>query len=469
MADRLSKGREGFCEVEIFKNMKKLLVLLIISTQTVFGQNILGSWSGELNIQGMKLPLVINVSEKDGVLVSTLDSPKQGAKGLSVKETKFENGEFSINAPNLGLKYKGTLKEESIEGEFLQNGMKLPLSLKRGGAETVELKRPQTPKQPYNYFTEDITLKNETEGNLLAGTIAAPSESKAYPIYVLITGSGAQNRDEEIFGHKPFLVIADYLAKNGIATLRLDDRGVGGSEKGKEGATTEDFAGDINSAVNFLVGKGYKNIGLIGHSEGGMIAPMVGQMNKNVKSMILLAGPGIPITELMKLQTYQVSLSSGVPEEQAKHAAEQNYDMYYFVKDYKGDNLENDLQKYIKQNNPLMKEEQIMGAVKQLTNPWFRYFLAFNPDKYLSKTKVPVLALNGSIDVQVTAKENLEGIRESLKKAKNKKFKTQELDNLNHLFQTAKTGGVSEYGEIEETFAPAALEIIKDWILSVKK
>ncbi len=445
--------------------MKKLVLFFSISVQVVFGQSIVGSWNGELNVQGMKLPLVINISQKDGAFGSTLDSPKQGAKGIPVKDTRFENNELSLDAPSLGLKYKGILKNTGeIEGIFFQNGMELPLILKRGEGEATELKRPQTPKPPHNYFTQDVEFKNETEGNKLAGTIAAPSENTNVPIFVMITGSGAQNRDEEILGHKPFLVIADYLAKNGIATLRLDDRGVGGSESGKEGTTSEDFAGDISSAVNFLVNKGYKNIGLIGHSEGGMIAPMVGQMNKNVESMILLAGPGIAITDLMKLQTYQVTLASGVAEEQAKHAAEQNYDMYNFVKNYKGNDIKKDLQKYIKQNNPLMNEDQVTGVVKQLTNPWFKYFLSFDPDKYLSKTKVPVLALNGSLDVQVTAKENLEGIKKSLMKSGKADFEIREMDSLNHLFQTAKTGAPSEYGEIEETIAPKALEIIKDWI-----
>lgn len=445
--------------------MKNVLIILLLAVQTVSGQSIVGSWAGELNIQGMKLPLVLNISEKDDKLQSTLDSPKQGAKGLPVKETKFENNELTIEAPALGINYNGTLQENGeISGTFSQNGMSLPLVFKKGLAEATELKRPQTPKPPYDYFTEDVTLKNETEGNLLAGTIAAPNDKKDLPIFVMITGSGTQNRDEELFGHKPFLVIADYLAQKGIGTFRLDDRGIGGSEKGKEGATTADFAGDISSAVNFLTARGYKNIGLIGHSEGGMIAPMVGKINKNVKSMILMAGPGIPIVELMKLQTYKVSLSSGVPEEQARHAAEQNYDMYYFVKDYKGTELEKDLRKYIRQDNPLMKDEQITAAVNQFTNPWFQYFLRFDPDTYLSKTKVPVLAINGSLDVQVTAKENLDGISQSLTKAKNKKFETKEFEGLNHLFQTAKTGSVNEYSEIEETIAPQVLEKLVDWI-----
>jgi len=449
--------------------MKKLFLILVLSAHTLLGQSITGAWSGELNVQGTKLPLVLNITEKDGVLVSTLDSPRQGAKGLPVKETRFENDELTIDAPALGLKYSGRrVSADSLSGTFTQNGMNLPLSLKRGAAEQAKPSRPQTPQPPYAYYTEEVTLKNEKEGNLLAGTIAAPNQGKDFPILVMITGSGAQNRDEELFGHKPFLVIADYLAKQGIGTLRLDDRGVGGSEKGKAGATSEDFAGDISSAVNFLAARGYRNIGLIGHSEGGMIAPMVNSMNKKVKFMVLLAGPGIPIPELMKLQTYEVTKSTGVPEEHARAAAESNIKIYSFINTYKGDNLAADLTAYLKKEIPTLPEAQLKTSVNQVANPWFRYFLAFNPDVYLSKVKVPVLALNGSRDVQVTAKENLAGIRKSLEKAKNTKSEIREMEGLNHLFQTAKTGAVSEYGELEETISPKVLEKISTWVLGLK-
>lgn len=451
--------------------MKKILLFIVVSVQPLLGQNITGSWSGELNVQSMKLPLVINIFEKEGILTSTLDSPKQGAKGLPVKETIFDNRELSLDAPALGLKYKGILNEAGeIHGSLSQNGMTFPLILKKGAVETVvELKRPQTPKPPYAYYTEDVTFKNETEGNLLAGTLAAPGEGKDFPVMVMITGSGAQNRDEELFGHKPFLIIADYLAKQGIGTLRLDDRGVGGSEPGKPGATSEDFAGDISSAVNFLAARGYTNIGLIGHSEGGMIAPMVNVMNNKLKFMVLMAGPGIPITELMKLQTYEVSKAAGVPEEQAKAAVVANSKLYTFINNYKGDDLETDLRVLMQKEMPGLPEAQLESSVKQVANPWFRYFLAFDPDKYLSQAKVPVLAINGSLDTQVTSGENLEGIRRSLTRAGNKKFDIMEFENLNHLFQTAKTGSPAEYGTIEETISPKVLEKIGTWVKSLDK
>ncbi len=450
--------------------MRKLLFILGLVAQTAWAQDMTGAWSAELNVQGTKLPLILHITENEGVLTSTLDSPKQGAKGLAIKETRFEDGQLTIDAPGLGLKYTGKLTgENTLEGTFSQGGMRLPLTFQRGDLTvSQELKRPQEPKSPYPYYTEEVTFKNEREGNLLAGTLSAPDKNKAIPVLVMITGSGAQNRDEELFGHKPFLVIADHLAKQGIGTLRLDDRGVGDSEAGKVGATSEDFAGDISSAVNFLSQKGYTHIGLIGHSEGGMIAPMVGGMNPKVKFMVLLAGPGIPITELMKLQTYEVSKAAGAPEVQARAAVEINDRLYRFINAYKGNELEAEVRAFIQKEIPMMPEGQREATVQQVANPWFRYFLAFDPDRYLSKVKVPVLALNGSLDVQVTSKENLEGIRTSLQRAGNTNFEVLEFEKLNHLFQTAQTGAVSEYSELEETIAPAVLSKIGAWVLQLK-
>lgn len=339
------------------------------------------------------------------------------------------------------------------------------------------LNRPQTPKPPFDYIVEDVEFKNETQGNLLAGTLSLPKDKKNFPIAILITGSGAQNRDEEILGHKPFAVIADDFAKKGIATLRLDDRGVGGSEKGKENPTAFDFSTDINSAVKYLFQKGYKNIGLIGHSEGGMIAPMVANENKNVKFMVLLAGPGIPITDLMVTQNYEVGKSQGVQESELQENTKNLNQIYGFIKKYQGNDLKADLSKYVTsilekndeyKDNPKKIEEIVNLNVNTITNPWFLYFLKQNPQLQLQKIKIPTLALNGSKDVQVSAKENLNGIKKSLTKAGNKNFKIEEIQSVNHLFQTAKTGAVSEYSEIEETFSPTVLNIMSDWILKLK-
>lgn len=460
--------------------MKKLLIILFAVAQTVWGQDITGSWSGELAVQGVKLPLIFHITKEGDGYKTTMDSPKQGAKGLPVQETRFENGELSISAPGMGLKYSGKLNgENTLEGTFSQGGMNLPLTLQRGaptvtepGRAIPEPKRPQTPKQPYPYYTEDLTFKNEKEGNLLAGTLAAPDESKNIPIVVMITGSGAQNRDEELFGHKPFLVIADYLAKQGIGTLRLDDRGIGGSEIGKGEATSENFAGDINSAVNFLAAKGYKNIGLIGHSEGGMIAPMVATANNKVKFVILLAGPGIPLSTNMELQLSNLYRATGLSNEVVDEISLGFSRLFKEINEREtpksNPELKADLMNIFSKVPADRREAYVNEIGPLLGSAWGRYFLKFDPGQYLSKIKVPLLALNGSLDMNVPAKENLAGIKKLMEKAGNKNYEVVEFEGLNHLFQTAKTGSPAEYSIIEETTSPVVLEKISTWVLRLK-
>ena len=426
-------------------------------------------------MQGAKLPLIFNIHKDGNGYKSDFDSPMQGAKAIPIQKIDFQNNEITFDASNLGIKYKGKLNGDKIEGNFSQNGMNLPLNLERKTNAEPLLNRPQTPKPPFNYNTEEVSFNNETEGNKLAGTLATPKTfSKNSPILVMITGSGAQNRDEELFGHKPFAVIADDFAKKGIATLRIDDRGIGGSEKGKTGSTSVDFAGDINAAVNFLVKKGYKNIGLIGHSEGGMIAPMVSLKNKNVKFLVLMAGPGVPTTDLLQKQSYDLAKAAGATDDVLKTNELINKKIYNYIISYKGKDLKSavkaflieDLKKLSKdQITPEQIEQTAEVQAKQVSNPWFQYFIKFNPDSYLSKVKVPVLAINGGLDLQVSAKENLAGIKKSLTKAGNKNFETLEFPGMNHLFQNAKTGSVSEYGQIEETISPKVLDKMSEWIL----
>ena len=456
---------------------KLIIIAFFLFVQNGFSQEITGTWYGTLEVQTQKIPIVFHIEKLADGFKSTMDSPMQGAMGFPIQKTTFINNEITLEAPNLGITYKGKLVTEEVKGNFMQGGMTLPLSLGRTNI-VPELKRPQTPKAPFLYDSNDVTFKNDVQGNLLAGTIAAPKNfNKKSPILIMITGSGAQNRDEEIFEHKPFLVIADDLAKKGIATLRIDDRGIQGSEKGKAGATSADFATDINSAVNYLVANGYKNIGLIGHSEGGMIAPMVANVNKNVKFLVLLAGPGIPTRELLALQTNEIGRVSGASESELKTNDEFNRKLYNFVNDYKGNDLKTDIYTMLVAELKKLPSDQIsaqeiaqtaQNEADQVSNPWFQYFIKFNPDVYLSKVKIPVLALNGSLDLQVTAVENLNGIEKSLIKAGNKNFEILSLDGLNHLFQTTKTGNPAEYATSEETFSPMALNKISDWILKLK-
>lgn len=452
----------------------KLTIILLCLIQSAFAQEIVGTWHGKLTVQGQNLPLVFHIAQQEGQYKSTFDSPAQGAKGISIKHTRFENKILTLEAPNLAITFEGTLKDDHIAGTFSQNGMNLPLTLSRSNTND-EPQRPQNPKSPYPYDTLEVSFKNDLQGNLLSGTLSAPKNfDQSKPIIVMITGSGAQNRDEELFGHKPFLVIADYLAQKGIASLRLDDRGIGGSEPGKEGATSADFATDITTAVDYLKQKGYKDIGLLGHSEGGMIAPMVADINKAVKFLVLLAAPGVPIPELLQKQSYELAKTSGMPETVLQANGELNKKVYTYIKEYKGSNLKKDLSTVLVTELQKLPEEQMPKdkiaetaqiQAEQMASPWFQYFIKYNPDDYLSKVKIPVLAINGSLDLQVSAKENLSAIKKSL--AGNKQVEIIEFEHLNHLLQTAKTGSPSEYGQIEETISPNVLDRIASWVLAL--
>lgn len=448
---------------------KHFIGLFLFTVQIFFSQNIKGDWYGNLDVQGQKLPLVFHIDKIENDLKSSFDSPLQGAKDIPIMKTIFENNNLTFDASDLGISYSGKFQDDKIDGIFSQGGINFPLVLTRN-EETITVNRPQTPKPPFNYDSTDITFKNEIQENLLAGTLAIPKKfKKSAPILVMITASGAQNRDEEMFDHKPFFVIADDLAKKGIATLRLDDRGIGGSELGKSGPTSADFATDINSAVNYLKEKGYTNIGLIGHSEGGMIAPIVAtNNNNNIKFLVLLAAPGVPIHELVLVQNKMLAEDAKLPKATIDEVLKIKSQTFTYAKNYKGSDFKGDLKNYLDSNFPEMSAPEKEAYISQMSSEWFRYFIKFDPADYLTKVKIPVLAMNGSLDLQVSPKENLAGIRNSLTKAGNKKFEIEEFDGLNHLFQTTKTGNPAEYGQIEETFSPKVLDKISAWILQLK-
>lgn len=445
----------------------KILTVLLLSIQLVFSQEITGSWKGEIEVQGMKLPLIVHIKKNGENYSSTMDSPKQGATNIQVSKTSFAANQLDLDIATLSVNYSGKYVNESFEGTFKQGTMVLPLVLTRLSDSEIGsiLKRPQTPKSPFEYMTEDVSFVNSIDKNTLAGTISEPKNfNKKSPILVMITGSGRQNRDEELFGHKPFAVIADDFAKKGIATLRIDDRGIGGSSKGTKEDNTYNYATDINEAVKFLQQKGYQNIGLVGHSEGGMIAPIVATMTKDVRFLVLMAGPGTPIDELLTQQNYLSSKLAGMSEEVLQKDLSSNKKIYSFIKNYEGNNFSDDFEQFLKDSGENLNND----AKSQVKNAWFRYFIAFNPDDYLSKVKIPVLAINGSLDFQVPSEANLDAIKKSLTKAKNKDFETFEFEGMNHLFQECKTGAFSEYAEIEQTISPKVLDKMSAWILKRK-
>lgn len=344
-------------------------------------------------------------------------------------------------------------------------------------------KRPQEPVKPYPYLSENVTFQNAKANITLAGTLTLPSKNGTYPAVVLITGSGAQNRDEEILGHKIFLVISDHLTRNGIAVLRFDDRGVGQSTGNFKTATSLDFSTDVESAVDYLKTRkeiDKSKIGLAGHSEGGMIAPMVATGSGNIAFMVLLASPAIAPEKALLIQDELIAKALGVSEPEIQKLKNVNAKAYHIVaKSTDRNTLKADLTKLSEDNileipSQLMppkmtKKEFVDMQIDNLSSPWFQYLMQYDPGKTLEKVKCPVLAMNGGKDLQVTAKENLPAIIIALKKGGNKNITTKELPNLNHLFQDCETGSPMEYAAIEQTFSPEALTEMSTWILKQVK
>lgn len=367
-----------------------------------------------------------------------------------------------------------------------QMGSKFAVEMERiveGKESAILPKRPQTPQPPFPYECRDVEVVNDLSMFKLAGTLTIPNAPGKHPAAILITGSGPQDRDETIFDHKPFLVIADHLTRHGIAVLRLDDRGFGGSTGNHATATTQDFASDIAAALTFLRDQSEidaNRIGLIGHSEGGIIAPLVAATRpQEVKFMVLLAAPCIPGAELLKEQSELMARAAGMKEEAI---AVQNQAMPALLAMVERDADNEEIAAYIREeglkqataagadpNSPetIAAVDAVVKAQSQmLTTPWMRWFIKYDPRPILTSINCPVLALNGSLDTQVPAQVNLAEIEKALKKAGNTDVTTREFPGLNHLFQTARTGALDEYAQIEETFAPDALEAMTSWIRS---
>ena len=464
-----------------------LPALLLIYFPYILGQNvadnnsITGSWLGKLSTGAIQLRVIFNFSVigKDS-LVATLDSPDQGAKNIKMGQVKVTGQSLKVSAPAIMGEYNGTIKSDTtIEGTWKQAGNTMPLNLSKLKGEFT-INRPQEPKPPYPYTSEEVTFTNNQFNIKLAGTLTIPNGKGPFKAVIMITGSGPQNRNEELMGHKPFLVIADYLSRNGIAVLRYDDRGVGSSQGKYSDATSADLATDAQAAFNFL--KNYpkinpKNIGLMGHSEGGLIAPIVASTNTDIGFIVSLAGPGVTGQQIIIRQSEDISRLSGVKESDIRESTETSKKVYKILRK-ENDNKKAELkilaiQKEIQEKKKASKEE-IEKAVNQVKisfganqYTWFRYFIMTDPATFWKKVKCPVLALNGEKDLQVAAKENLPAIENALKWGGNESVKVMKLPGLNHLFQHCKTGLPSEYATIEETFSPEALKIISEWILAL--
>ena len=440
-----------------------------------------GSWEGVLDVGAAKLRLVLKISkDKDGSLAAALDSLDQNAMDLPVSSMALNGDALRFEMKEIGGLYEGTLNKDRSElsGTWRQGDNSWPLNLKRVEKKPETSAKPQEPKKPYPYNEEEVSYENKAGGVKLAGTLTLPRTAGPFPAVVLITGSGPQNRNEELLGHKPFLVLADHLTRKGIAVLRVDDRGVGGSTGSISNSTSEDFAGDVLAGIEILKARkeiNSKLIGLIGHSEGGLIAPMVAARSTDVAFIVLMAGPGLIGEEILYLQGALIAKASGAPDNAIATSRATQQAIFAVLKEEK-DNAaaEKRMRENFSKTTAQMTDEQKKASgieatfnaqLKMVLTPWFRHFLTYDPKAALMKVRCPVLAINGEKDLQVPPDEDLKVIEQTLAAAKNPDYKVMKLPGLNHLFQTCKTGAVSEYAEIQETISPTALDVMSDWIL----
>jgi pimeloyl-ACP methyl ester carboxylesterase len=435
-------------------------------------QQIQGAWQGKLVVPGGSLRVVFHITARaDGTLTATMDSPDQGATGIPVSAARMNGAKVVLEVAAAQGRYEGTLSPpDKMAGTWSQRGMTFPLDLERVD-KPAEVRRPQEPKPPFPYLAEEVTVPNTKAGITLAGTLTLPKGAGPFPAALLITGSGPENRDEAIFGHKPFLVLADSLTRRGIAVLRLDDRGVGKSTGDFAKALEGDFVEDALAAVSYLRTRKEvdpKRIGLIGHSEGALIAARAATESPDVAFVVMLEGPGVPCDQILYRQAALMLEAAGAGKEAvaAKHA-EQEQIFAILRKERDDDAAAKQILEVLKRFEPAGTPEKALEAyAKNVVTPWFRRFIDLDPRITLKKVKCPVLAVGGSRDLQVPPEENLKAIEEALKAGGNTRVTIKELPGLNHLLQTAETGLPAEYSTIEETMAPEALKLVGDWILS---
>ena len=429
--------------------MKKLILFSLISLFSIGikaqDSGLKGAWTGKLNVYGNELTLVFHFNGED----CTLDSPDQGVKGVPAKLERTITG-IKVAVPSINASYEGVNMGESIMGTFKQHGQSFPLTIKPG---LLKRNRPQTPAMPYPYQTQEVSFNNGDA--ILKGTLVIPKNaSRQTPVMLMVTGSGLQNRDEEIFEHKPFAVIADALARAGIATLRYDDRGFGESTGDVVNCTTEDLKNDAFAGVQLLRSR-FDKVGVIGHSEGGTIALMLAA-EKKVDFIVSLAGMAVSGKETLLWQNRLALAAANIPSE--------TIDLYCKALDEVFDACISGtaMPSTTQYNFPTSLAQNLAVVTKQLQTPYMKQFLTLDSRPLLGNITCPVLALNGTKDTQVDSESNLDALRSGLQK--NAKNKLEAIEGVNHLFQHCKTGMATEYGNIEETIAPEVLEKMVSWL-----
>ena len=489
--------------------MKKssVLLCLIIAGNIATSKNLTGYWNGVIKVPGKQFRIGFNINQTDKGFIATMDSPDQGVKRVKVSKTSLDNDVVKFILTESQIEYVGNfVGDDSISGTLTQIGHPFSVGLLKGIPDT--LVRPQLPKKPHPYYTEDITFTNKKDKIGFSGTLTLPKKTGNFPAVVILSDFGSQNRNGDIADHKPYLVIADYLTKNGIAVLRFDDRGTGESQGDYKTASTLEFKSDVEAALEYLqlrpeVNK--QHIGLIGHGEGAVIAPMIASKMIDIDFIVLLAGAGIPGNSLLLKQQESIGVAKNLNKAELAKSVELNKGAYDIIqKSANTDKLKSALKVYFKTalkdttknivaksvtlNQKLTKQDSIKIHIQDsinvklakadslkkveftnkqieiLTSPWMQYFVKYNPALTLEKVKCPVLIYNGARDLQVSPIVNLDAMVAALQKGGNAKYDTKAFPTLNHYFQPSKTGLPSEYGEIEQTFSPQVLDEMTKWI-----
>jgi len=467
--------------------MKKLLLFLYLLgfAGPLFAQNSpVGDWSGLLRVEAITIKIVFHVKAEGTAFATTMDSPDQAAYDIKVYNTLWKAPTLTLQLPAMESVFYGEMAGDSITGTWSQAGHSFDLILHREKAgETTDTYRGakiQTPQGPFDYDIEEVSFNNKAAGIQLAATLTKPKGAGPFPVVVLVSGSGPQDRDETVVGHKPFHVLAHEFTKSGLAVLRYDDRGVGESGGVFKGATTADFASDAAAALRYVRSLAFvqaNKAGLIGHSEGGMIALLLANADNKPDFIVTLAGPGIAIDNLLLLQSQAISLTSGIADSTIARTLALNAKLYAILKSVTDSSqarkmLEKEFVAFQKQQKPgkLSKSDKTMlnKQLNSLLDPWFRYFIRFDPVPLIQQLDIPLYATNGSKDVQVTANENLRSFMDNLDYFKSPQSRIQQYIGLNHLFQSAESGSPQEYGSLRETFSPQVMADIIDWIYGLK-
>ena len=466
------------------------LILLVLPGPLLAQDAWIGDWQGSLQVGPQSLPLVIHLTPGEGGLAATMDSPAQGAMGIPVSSVRTSGDSLVFEVQVIQGRYEGVRRADgSVEGTWSQGPNSLPLVLERvpegeaPAAVPTPADRPQTPRCPCPYEADEVVVPNPEAGIELAGTLTLPPSEGPVPGVVLVSGSGPQDRDETLMGHKPFAVLADHLTRSGIAVLRYDDRGVGGSSGEFAAATSEDFASDADAALAWLAARPEVDagaVGIVGHSEGGLVGPLVAARGDRARFLVLLAGPGVPGRDILRTQSRAVAELEGVSPEVIEINGRVLEALFQVIaetpdpgeaaaraRDVLADAVaEMDPEDRAAAGIPQGDAAPWLDAqVAQFNSPWMRYFISYDPAPVLETVRIPVLALNGTLDAQVDAEINLDAIGAALTRGGNPDHTEEALPGLNHLFQEAGTGTPTEYATIEQTMSPGAMERVADWIL----